>query len=218
MSSNLLPPTALFRFNLACRWHAQIGQLGRGILDAGYGLPYLAQLDGAPPLVDLRVGWNNEGVQFWLSLAGKSQAPWCRENRLDDSDGLHVWLDTRDTHNIHRASRFCHHFFFMPHGAGPRLDQPLADQLLINRARENANPIRPRQLQVAASRQERGYTLEAFIPAGALTGFDPAEYPRLGFFACVADRELGPLPLALNDEFPYDEDPSLWMSLELLRE
>ena len=36
-----------------------------------------------------------------------------------------------------------------------------------------------------------GYLLEAFLPAEALTGFDPQEHPRLGFTYAVLDRELG---------------------------
>ncbi len=74
---------------------------------------------------------------------------------LDSSDGLRVWIDTRDTHNIHRASRFCHQFVFLPTGGGPRLDQPVAEQTLINRARENATPVREKTPRREPKNQRR---------------------------------------------------------------
>ena len=162
----------------------------------------------------MRAAWNEAGLTFGVRVVGKRQTPWCRENRIDESDGLHIWLDTRDTHNIHRAGRFCHYFVFLPDGGG-RGDEPIAAQLLINRARENARPVPPNMLRVRSRKLADGYQLEAHIPAAALTGFDPAEHPRLGFMAAVTDRELGLRTFACPPEFPFRDDPSVWATLEL---
>ncbi|MGC4006271.1 MAG: hypothetical protein QM811_25395 [Pirellulales bacterium] len=104
------------------------------VLDESYALPNFTGLDGGPTLCELRAAWNPTALHFRLTVRGKKQTPWCRGNMLDSSDGLRLWIDTRDTHNIHRASRFCHQFVFLPAGGGQRLDQPVADQALINRA------------------------------------------------------------------------------------
>ncbi|MGC4006270.1 MAG: hypothetical protein QM811_25390 [Pirellulales bacterium] len=77
--------------------------------------------------------------------------------------------------------------------------------------------MRQKTLLVATGKTADGYTLEAIVPASALTGFDPQEFPKLGFFWGVEDRELGPLLPALSSQFPYAEDPSLWMTLELAK-
>ena len=113
------------------------------------------------------MAWSGEGLAFNVHVDGKQQPVWCREGRLEDSDGLQVWIDTRATLNIHRASRYCHRFAFLPAGGGHGHTAPVADQLLINRARENARPIRPRELQVAAKITKTGYRLAAFVPADA---------------------------------------------------
>jgi hypothetical protein len=94
----------------------------------------------------------------------------------------------------------------------------VADQLLINRARENAQPVRIRALKNIAQKNADGYEMRMTIPAETLTGFDAAEHPRLGFFWCVYDRELGAQPMALTRDYPFDEDPSQWATLELLKE
>ena len=174
-----------------------------------------AELDRRRTFADMRAAWSPEGLAFSVAVSGKTKPPWCRESRLEDSDGLCLWIDTRDTHNVHRASRFCHRFMFLPSGGGRRLDRPVADQMIIHRARENAKPIRPGMLNVGVAMRVDGYLLSAFIPAEALTGYQPSEYPKLGFFYLVQDRELGHQTFSVDHQFPFETDPSLWGTLEL---
>ena len=92
----------------------------------------------------------------------------------------------------------------------------MADQLLVDRA--GKTPIRfARLLKVTSQKRVGGYVLSAFIPAAALTGFNPADHPRLGFTYFVFDRELGQQYFSLGSEFPFASDPSLWGTLELVR-
>ena len=216
MAQPLLAPTFLFRFSVPYLHCSDSWSQGGVQLADEYRLPCFAELEQRQLFADVRAAWNAAGLYFTVRVTGKSQPPWCRETRLDDSDGLHVWIDTRDTHNVHRASRFCHHFAFLPAGAGRIFDQAVADQLLINRARENANPIRPGSLFIRSESRVDGYLLECHIPAAALTGYDPEQHPRLGFCYVVMDRELGWQPFSLGSEFPFDEDPSLWGTLDLI--
>jgi hypothetical protein len=175
------------------------------------------ELDRRRTFADVRAAWCDDGMAFSVRVSGKAKAPWCRESRMEESDGFFVWIDTRDTHNVHRGSRFCHCFAFLPAGGGRRLERPLADQLLIHRARENAKPVRPGALHVASQVRRDGYLLTARIPASALTGFQVEEYPKLGFFYAVRDRELGHQTFSVDNQFPYESDPSLWGTLELTR-
>ena len=190
-------------------------------LDESHRLLNLAALDAGTEnrertFADVRMAWSAEGLAFNVLVEGKKQPPWCREGRLEDSDGMQVWIDTRATLNIHRASRFCHRYGFLPVGGGRRQDEPLADQLLINRARENARPIRPRELQAASRVNKGGYWLAAFVPAVALGGYDPHQYRQLGFTYAVFDRELGMQTFATGAGFPFDEDPTCWATLDLV--
>lgn len=217
MTDQLLAPTFLFRFSAACRRRDVIWQAKQGAeLDPACRLPsFGAQLEGKPNFADVRAAWNDTGLSFTVRVAGKQQPPWCRRDRAEDSDGLQLWIDTRDTHNIHRASRFCHRFVFLPLGGGRKYDLPFEAQLLINRARENAAPVPERMLQVRSQTRAGGYDLQCHIPARAMTGFDPADYSRLGFFYLVQDRELGWQTFSVDNAFPFDEDPSVWGTLEL---
>jgi hypothetical protein len=217
MSEALLAPTFLFRFAAPCRYRKKLWADSGIKPSAEHVLPSFGELEGKPLFADLRAAWSEKGLAFVLKVVGKKQTPWCRASRIDDSDGLQIWIDTRDAHNIHRASRFCHHFVFLPSGGGQRLDQAVAQLVPINRAKESPKPLEPGTLRVQGAKRHDGYQLHAFIPASALTGYDPIETKRLGFSYAVVDRELGWQTFSVGPEFPFVEDPSLWGTLELVR-
>jgi hypothetical protein len=215
MSQPILAPTFLFRF-AAPLWRYDGSWSPQGLaLDERFRLPSFGELEDRRVYADLRAGWNESGLFYWLRVDGKRQPPWCRETRIEDSDGLQLWIDTRDTRNIHRAGRFCHRFALLPFGAGRRLDEPSARLLPINRARENPKPFPGEKLPIRSEPRVNGYVLEGHLPAAALTGYDPGEHPRLGFCYAVIDRELGVQTFSIGMEFPILEDPSLWGTLEL---
>jgi hypothetical protein len=217
MSETLISPTMLFRFAAPClrteeKWTASGIKLGEQ-----HRLPCFAQLGGGRVFADVRLGWSEAGIALNVAVRGKEQPPWCRDSRIDDSDGIQLFIDTRNTQNIHRAGRFCHRIAFLPIGGGRKLDEPAAVLLAINRAKESPREIETSALKVRAQRVADGYLLEGFIPAAALTGFSPADQPAIGFSYAVIDRELGWQTFSVGPELPFIEDPSLWGTLELAR-
>ena len=102
-------------------------------------------------------------------------------------------------------------------GGGARQTQPVARQLAIARARHELTAADPDLLKVRSEKRIDGYLLHAFIAAEGLTGFDRAEHPRLGFTYAVIDRELGEQTVGVGSPLPYQEDPSLWATLELVK-
>ncbi len=218
MPEPLVPARFLFRFSLPCRYRRPLWTAEGAGLDERHRLVGLAELDDRPIPADVRAAWSEEGLALSVRIEGKRQTPWCRADKPEDSDGLHVLVDTRDVHNVHRAGRFCHRFVFLPGGGGPKSDRPVAEWLPIRRAREHPRPVTAGQLQLHSEKRIDGYLIEALISAEALTGFDPQEHPRLGFTYAVIDRELGEQTLTAGSPMPYQEDPSLWATLELVRE
>jgi hypothetical protein len=208
----------LFRFALPCLYRAELWTAGGIHLGEEHQLLDLAKLENLPTFAEVRAAWNEQGLAFSVRVTGKRKPLWCREGRIAESDGLHVWIDTRPSQKVHRATRFCQHFAFLPQGGERNSAAPVAGQLLINRAKEQAEPASTRLLHVRSEQRVDGYLLEAFLEARALPGYNPAEQPQLGFTYAVHDSELGRQELAVGKEFPYDEDPSLWALLDLVRE
>ena len=211
----LLAPTMLYRFALPLQ-HTELAWKKSGIeLDENHVIPSLASLDGMHPYADIRGAWNKEGMYFNVNVTTKQQSLWCRDTQLIDSDGVQFWVDTRNTNNVHRATRYCHWFVFLPTGGGSKRDQPVASMLKINRSKEDPKSMNQVPLKVWAKPRNGGYQLAAFIPKNALTGWDETEHTKIGFNYLVLDRELGSQPLAVNPEFPISENPSLWQTIEL---
>ena len=217
MNEPLLASTFLYRFAVPCQHIPDLAKRWPLALPESCALPTLSMLEGKPRLADVRMAWSDAGLGISVRVQGKKQPAWCRDSRIEDSDGLQVWIDTRNTQNIHRAGRFCHRFAFMPTGGGRKLDEPVAALLAINRAKESPREIEPRQIIVRSERRLDGYSLEAFLPAEILTGYNPSDQPQLGFTYALVDRELGTQTFTIGPEFPIDEDPSLWGTLDLVK-
>lgn len=217
MTESLLPQRFLFRFSAPCHYRDPLWKASRTGLDEKHRLVNLAELDDQPTMAEVHAAWSEAGLVFAVSVGGKKQPVWCRASRPEDSDGLQVWIDTRDVHNVHRASRFCHRFIFLPSGGGRKFDEAFGQSLPINRTREPARPVAAGLLQARSQIRPDGYRLECFVPAEAMMGFEPGEHPRLGFTYAVIDRELGEQTFSVGRPMPYDEDPSLWATLELVR-
>jgi hypothetical protein len=212
----LLPKRFVFRFSLPCLYRDPLWTAKGAALAEEHKLVDLTALEGgADGFADVRAAWSENGLAFAVRVSGKKKTPWCRATKPDESDGLRVWIDTRDVHNVHRATRFCHEFIFLPSGDGKKLEDPVVQWMPINRARQHPKAIPPGLLQVRSEKRVDGYVLEALIGAAALTGFDPDEHPRLGFNYAAVDRELGVQTLSPGEPMPYEEDVSLWATLEL---
>lgn len=177
-------------------------------------LPSLTGLDGQAEFAAWRLGWHEQGFAIDVIVTGKTQPVRCEPLSPATSSGVHVWLDTRGTQNVHRATRFCHRFALLP--VGRHKQQPLVTALPIGATREAAEHSAA-AVRVVSKVHDGGYRLRAWFPAESLTGYDPESHARLGFYGTVIDVELGTQALTVGSEFPYESDPSLWQTLELVR-
>jgi hypothetical protein len=216
----LVPHRFLVRVAYPCRY---VKDLPHEDGDRLLGLPEpcrldnFAALDGQRNFADVRLGWNEMGLGVQVEVSGKDQLPQGDAAHARTSDGVTVWLDTRDARTSHRASRYCHQFHLLPTGGGEEKDEPAIVQSKINRALQDA-PVAPAgAVPFRCERTKGGYLVEAFLSAAVLNGFDPEQNPRLGVYYAVRDAELGEQVLSVGPEFPYWEDPTLWSVLELVR-
>ena len=216
----LVPNRFLFRLTYPC---VHVSEMPREDDDSLLELPEscrvdnFAAMDDQKNFADVRLAWNDLGIGLQVTVHGKDQQPQGDAARPRGSDGVTLWLDTRDARTSHRASRYCHQFHFLPVGGGPDHDEPAFIQTKINRALQDAPLAAADSVPFRSVITKGGYLIEAFLPAAVLTGFDPGQNPRLGFYYAVRDAELGEQCLTIGSDFPYWEDPSLWSVLELTR-
>ena len=176
----------------------------------------LGELEDEPAVAEVSAAWSEAGLVFVAKVSAKKQPIWCRASRAEDSDALQVWIDTRDVHNVHRASRFCHRFIFLPSGGGKKLDEAFGQSLPINRAPragparrggrvESRWPCPTRRLRAGVFHSRRGHDR---LRAG---GASPHRV-----YLCLDRPRIRPATFSIGPPMPYDEDPSLWATLELV--
>lgn len=216
----LLPQAFWFRLSLACPRIEGIprsGGKGRLLdLPESCRLPDFARLEGKPSWAEVRVAWNPGGLAIAVEATGKAGPIRPEALREGPADGVQVWVDTRDTRDVHRATRFCHRFSVELAAArtGGGLTAKVEPRP-IARATADAPVTRPERIQARAEAIRKGWRLELFLPAECLSGFDPDTNRRLGFLYQVIDPERDDQFLGVGREFPVGEDPSLWSTLEL---
>src|SRR5690242_13307268 len=113
MAPPLLPQAFWFHLAVPCRradaLPPRAGAKGR-LLDLGeeYRLPGMTRLEDRPPWADVRVAWSPAGLAVVVDASGGSALSFA--DRPEGAYGFQVWVDTRDTRNVSRATRFCHRF------------------------------------------------------------------------------------------------------------
>jgi hypothetical protein len=213
----LVPNRFLFRVSHPCRYVPGLPDDDEDLftLPESCRLNNFAALDDQANFADVRMAWNEDGLAVQVEVRGKEQPPAGDVSRPRLSDGLSLWIDTRDSRTSHRASRFCHQFHFLPKGGGPDRDEATFIQSKIHRALADA-PLTD-SVPLRVKHRAGGYRLTAWLPAAALAGYDPEQSPRLGVFWVVRDGERGEQASGPTTDLPYAEDPTLWGVLELVK-
>lgn len=219
-SAPLIPQAFWFRVALACPRIDGIpreGAKGRLLdLPATAAFPELTQLEGRPSWAEIRMAWNPKGLGIAVEVTGKAGPIGADPDDPTFSDGIQICLDTRDSRDVHRATRFCHRF--SANLAATRDGSKLKVAVLqrsIHRAQAEPPRAKPESILSRAEKTRAGWRLELFFAADALHGFDPETNRRFGIMMQVTDPARGDQFLGVGREFPIIDDPSLWATLEL---
>ena len=215
----LLPQAFWFRFAFPCN---RVEGIPRANISGGLlalpeacSLPDLKQLDNGTPWAGVRLGWNARGLGITVVAQGISpHQP--ADHRPEGFALAQFWVDTRDTRNVSRATRFCHRFVVRLDRADSRgrLQAQVA-QRTVARAVADAPLCRSEEMPVRVELSRTGWLLELFLPSQVLHGFDPDTNRRLGFAYHVADNIRDDQFLGVGRDMPIGDNPSLWSTLEL---
>jgi len=177
-------------------------------------LPALPQLDGDRYFATVKVAYGDPGLYVAVEVPKEIPIAVNRQ-RPHNGDSLQVWIDTRGVSGGHRATRFCTHFILLPSGGGARRNQPMGFQRPIRRALDDAELCDPEDIALAVAVEKHSYSMEALLPAHAVSGFEPEPGTVIRFHYVVTDLMHRRQTYALGDQFPHGSDPSIWGKLRL---
>ncbi|MHC5111115.1 MAG: DOMON domain-containing protein [Planctomycetota bacterium] len=215
----LIPHRFLFSFEFPITFRNTLPALDgtkKGWTDA-CRLPCLGAVEDTEDFADWWAAWNESGIGFAVSVAGKKKPLQCDPERFWDGDNIRLMTDMRDARSNKRATRFCQQFYFLPTGGGKGDRAAVCGAAKVQRALADAPMPDPAEVRVAARVSKSGYFLEGRIGANGLSGFDPQEHSRIGFHLLVEDREMGQQYLTVGDELNWHIDPSTWATAVLAR-
>ncbi|HPZ97976.1 MAG TPA: hypothetical protein PLT93_07540 [Phycisphaerae bacterium] len=215
----LVPNRLLFRFEFPLHYRPS-PKIDGDLSDWSdqYLLPDVSSLDGQPSFARIWMGWNESGLFLACRVEGRKGPFRCDPRQFWKGDNLRLCTDMRDTRDNKRATRYCQQFYFLPAGGGAQGQSPVAGAARVPRATENAPAVDNRLIQVAGKRTAHEYTLEGYVPAEALAGFDPIEHRRIGLYTMLEDLELGQQYLTVSDDLNWHIDPSTWATAVLTRD
>ena len=166
-------------------------------------LPTLSTMEGDQPFSTLHVGWNPNGLGIGVAVRGRTQPLTGDPNQLENSDCVELWMDTRPTGSVHRATGYCHRLVCLPSDQSQG-GVPSAVPLTIPQQREVRVEMQACHIQLRVHSRKGGYDMEVWIPGSQLYGYRQIdELRQLGFYCLVRDTELGEQPLTVADEFPF---------------
>jgi hypothetical protein len=219
LAKPLLPQAFWFRFAFPC---ARLEDIPREIasdsllsLPPSAAVPDLQHLENNPRWAEVRLGWNPRGLGIAVICDGLSPQQ-LNERRPEGFAVAQFWIDTRDTRNVSRATRFCHRFVVrIERGTSRSRLEAEMSQKPIARATADAPISRCDDVPVRVELARNGWTLELFLPSQVFNGFDPDTNRRLGFAYQITDNARDDQFLGVGRDFPIGENPSLWATLEL---
>lgn len=217
--TGLVPNRFLFDFEFPLNYRSTLPVIDGNLDDwtDADRLPELGALDGRREFAQVWACWNETGLSIACRVTGKRRPLQCDPKAFWAGDNFRLCTDMRDARTNRRATRYCQQFFFLPTGGGRGGKSPVAETTKIKRAREDAPQVAAERIEVASHVTKSGYDLEAHLPARCLSGFDPDEHSRIGFYYILEDGDFGQQYLTVGDDLYWFVDPSTWATAVLER-
>lgn len=203
-----LSPLSFFSAEVPC---LSVSSKDEVRLTNAHRLPDLAQTLGETSFADLSLGWSRQGLH--ISVRVNKPFEESRFSEVQEGDSVELFVDTRNVKTSGFNTRFCHHFFFLPQPTSDRQ----AGELTHFRAEETHEWCNPADLKVQSFFGKTSYTLNLFIPAHCLHGYDPDQFDHLGFTYRINRCGGSSQHFSVSSEdYQIEEQPSLWSSLRLV--
>lgn len=175
-----------------------------------FALPKTSDLLGEDHFADVYFTWTEEGIKIEARVKKTFEEAIYPD--FSKGDCIEICLDTRDLKTAGFATKFCHHFLFLPKEV-----QGVQCQEITRFRTEDTHPLcDPKSLSCSAEFSSRAFSMEIFLPKSNLHGYDPASFDRLGFTYRVHRTGGPPQHFSVSSQFyKMEQSPSLWSSIKL---
>jgi len=179
------------------------------MLKKSFLLPDTSELFPEERFADVWMAWHEEGLSFEMEVDKPFENSFFPDFRKGDS--IELFIDTRNLKNVKSVHRFCHHFCLLPQEVGG------VNALEITKFRsEETRPLMDmEELKMTCQFDDSSYSVSLFFPSKLLYGYEPLEFPQLGFTYQINRFGGKPGHFCLSS-FNIENHPALWGSLKLV--
>jgi len=158
------------------------------------------------------LSWNETGISVHVHVKKPFES--ASYPKYSEGDAVELFFDTRDLKTAGFATRFCHQFFFLPQA----VQGVVAGEVSHFRSEDSHPLCDPLDLQVTSEMGKKDYTMQIFIPAHCLHGFDPSLFEKIGFTYRIHRYKGQPQHFALSSQhFSLEQHPRLWASFKFIK-
>lgn len=159
-----------------------------------------------------RVGIARSDRGLSISVSVEKGFEECHFPAVEKGDGVEVFIDTRGIDDAFVVHKYCHHFIFLP----KPVDGIEAVEVTKFRGEDKHEHCKPETLSVLSTMMRSSYSMEIQISEMSLFGYDPDEYPRIGFAMRIHRPKGGAQHFPMNSvDYKIEAHPNLWARLEL---
>ncbi len=177
----------------------------------GTTLPDLSFLLAEESFASVSLSWDEEGLAGLVSVEEPLRASFFPD--YAKGDAIELFIDTRDHKRAGFASRFCHHFLLLPEETfGVR-----AEEITKFRSEDSRPLCDPEEIELRVTRHKKGYEAAFRLPKQVLYGYDPSQFPSLGFAYRIRRHQRSPQHFPFSSKyFEPGLHPALWASVHLV--
>ncbi|HSW86880.1 MAG TPA: sugar-binding protein [Rhabdochlamydiaceae bacterium] len=180
-------------------------------ISKSFYLPDTSDLLSEEKFADAAMAWNREGVLIRVNVNVPFEE--CFFPNYDKGDSVELFFDTRDLKTAGFATRFCHHFVFLPQ----EVQGIKCKEVTHFRSEDSHLLCNPDELECTTHFERSGYQMRISIPSHCLHGYDPSSFDRLGFTYQINRSGGAPQHFAISSHYyNVEQNPSRWCSLKLI--
>jgi hypothetical protein len=175
-------------------------------------LPDTSKLLAEEKFADAAMSWNQGGIIMRIEV--KQEFNQCFFPDYEKGDCLELFFDTRDLKTAGFATRFCHHFVFLPQEV-----QGIKCKEVTHFRSEDSHPhCNPDDLEIDVRFEKSAYHMHLSIPSHCLHGYDPSSFDRMGFTYRINRSGAPSQHFALSSkDYNIEQNPGRWSSLKLIK-
>jgi hypothetical protein len=173
-------------------------------------LPPLSLLIEEKPFAKVWVGWTRDALFFRFDCEETEGK--VNPSRLQESDTIELFIDTKRPKNVRTTHRFIHHFCLF----SEPIDGVFVKEITRFRT-EDSHPLsQGADIEAKVVKKKGGYEAFLRIGKGSLVGYEPEEGRFLGLTYRIRRTKGAPQHFGLSSsDFSVEYYPYLWTALKL---